>query len=106
VRVLLDESLPRPLAKLLVGHDVRTVRQAGWVGLENGELLSSAARAFDVVITADQNIEHQHNLAALPIAVVVLVADTNRIESLEPLVPELLIVLETIPPKILRRVGV
>jgi hypothetical protein len=105
VRVLLDESLPRPLAKLLVGHDVRTVRQAGWVGLENGELLSRAASAFDVVITADQNIEYQQNLATLPIAVVVLVADTNRIESLEPLVPELLIVRETIPPKILLRVG-
>jgi hypothetical protein len=59
-----------------------------------------------VVVTADQNIEFKQNLAKPPIAVVVLVADTNRIESLEPLVPKLLTVLATLPPKTLLRVGV
>ncbi len=43
-----------------------------------------AAERFDVVLTADQNIEFQQNLNTLPIAVVVLVADSNRLESLEP----------------------
>jgi hypothetical protein len=105
VRVLLNESLPRPLANLLVGHDARTVSQAGWVGLENGALLLKAANMFDVVVTADQNIEFQPNLSMLPIAVVVLIADTNRIESLEPLVPKLLTVLETVAPKTLIRVS-
>lgn len=105
MRVLLDESLPRPLAKLLVGHDVRTVSQAGWIGLKNGALLALAANTFDVVVTADQNIDFQQNLSTLPIAVVVLVADTNRIESLAPLVPKLLTTLETVPPKTLLRIG-
>jgi hypothetical protein len=59
----------------------------------------------DVVVTADQNIEFQQNLSTLPIAVVILVADTNRIESLERLVPELLRVLESLPPKTLLRIG-
>ena len=104
MRVLLDESLPRPLAKLLIGHDVRTVSQAGWIGLKNGALLAKAADSFDVVVTADQNIEFQQNLSTLPIAVVVLVANTNRIESLEPLVPELLTILKTLAPRTLRRV--
>jgi hypothetical protein len=104
VRVLLDESLPRPLAKKIVGHHARTVSQMKWTSLGNGELLKQAAAAFDVLLTADQNIEFQQNLTTLPIAVVVLVADSNRLESLEPLVPTLLQALETIKPRTLVRV--
>lgn len=105
MRLLLDESLPRPLADLLVGHDVRTVTQMGWTRLSNGALLRQAAQTFDALLTADQNIEFQQNLRALPMAVVVLVAESNRIESLEPLVAEVLRVLETLRPKVLVRVG-
>ena len=105
MRVLLDESVPRPLGQLLVGHDVRTVTQLRWTGITNGELLTRAAEFFDVVLTADQNIEFQQNLARLPVAVLVLAAKTNRIESLEPLVSEVLAILETLQPKTLRRVG-
>jgi hypothetical protein len=105
VRILLDESLPRPLAKLLIGHDVRSVTELQWTGLKNGELLLKAVDSFDAVLTADQNIEFQQNLTKLPVAVVVLVANTNRIESLEPLVPELLQALKALQPKTLLRVG-
>jgi hypothetical protein len=105
MRVLLDESLPRPLAKLLAGHDVRTVVEVGWASIENGELLRRAADAFDVLITADQNLEFQQNLRTLPVAVLVLVAESNRLESLEPLVPALLDALKTLPPRELLRVG-
>ncbi len=105
MRILLDESLPRPLSRLLAGHDVQTVTQMGWTGLSNGELLRQAANSFDAVLTADQKIEFQQNLGALPIAVVVLVARSNRIESLEPLLPELLKVLAVLQPRQLVRVG-
>lgn len=105
MRVLLDESLPRPLGRLLVGHAVRTVGQAGWTSFKNGVLLRLAAIDFDVLITADQNIEFQQNLEALPLAVVVLVAESNRLESLEPLVPQILDALKVLEPKKLIRVG-
>ena len=105
MRVLIDESLPRALSRLLAGHHVQTVTQMGWTGLSNGELLHQAADSFDAVLTADQNIEFQQNLTALPIAVVVLVAPTNRIESLQPLLPELLRVLAVLQPRQLVRVG-
>jgi hypothetical protein len=36
----------------------------------------------------DQSIEFQQHLATMPIAVVVLIADSNRLESLKPLVPD------------------
>jgi len=63
MRVLLDEQLPRQLAPLLVGHEVRTVQQMGWAGLTNGELLKKAVAArFQVFLTADRNLEFQQNL--------------------------------------------
>ena len=67
MRVLLDEQLPRQLARHLIGHDVGTVQQQGWAGLTNGELLRRAAdNAWEVFLTADQNIEFQQNLAGCP----------------------------------------
>ena len=105
MRLLLDESLPPPLADLLPSHDVRTVTQMAWTSLTNGELLRQAAAQFDAVLTADQNIEFQQNLKTLPIAVVVLVSASNRLESLEPLVPDVLKVLSTLQPRTLVRVG-
>ncbi len=87
MRVLLDEQLPRHLARELIGHDVRTVRQQGWTGLGNGELLKRAtADGFEVLLTADRSIQFQQNLASVRIAVVVLVAPTNDLQDLLPLV--------------------
>ena len=106
MRVLLDESLPRDLGRDLTGHEVRTVRQAGWAGLANGNLLTRAAGQFDVLVTGDRNLEYQQNRADLPIPVVILIAISNRIESLRPLVPELLQVLMRIGPGQILHVGI
>ena len=83
MRILLDESLPQELQDELPGHSVLTVRGSGWSGLKNGELLRHAADLFDVFVTADQNLQFQQNLSKLPIAVLVLVAPSNRMEALE-----------------------
>jgi hypothetical protein len=90
MRILLDESLPRRLSGELPGHSVKTVSEMGWSSVENGELLRRAADQFDVFLTADQNLQFQQNLSALQLAVVVFVAQTNKLEHLRPLVPELL----------------
>jgi hypothetical protein len=103
VRILLDESLPRRFAALLAGHEVSTVQKMGWAGIRNGELLRLAAAEFDVFLTPDQNLPFQQNLAELPLAVIVLVAPTNRLESLQELAPELLEILpKAVPGKALR----
>ena len=78
----------------------------GWAGKRNGELLQLAATGFDALLTADQNLEHQQDLRALPVAVIVLVAPTNRIESLRPLIPALLQALRILAPRQLVHVGV
>jgi hypothetical protein len=60
VRILLDEQLPRQLARELTGHVVRTVQSQGWAGLGNGELLERAAETgFEVFLTANQNLQYQ-----------------------------------------------
>lgn len=105
MRILLDESLPRDLGQEIPGHEVTTVQKAGWAGLENGELLRRAAERFDVLVTGDQNIDFQQNPTQVPMAVVILVAASNRIESLRPLVSELLRVLAHVPPRGFVRVG-
>lgn len=105
MRILLDESLPIELRDELPPHAVRSVQEMGWTALKNGELLRRAADQFDVFVTADQNLQYQQNLRVLPIAVAVLVADNNRIQSLKPLVPRLLAVLATLEPRTLFRVG-
>jgi hypothetical protein len=106
VHVLLDESLPRQLARELTGHEVRTVPQQGWAGLKNGELLRRAvAKRFEVFITADQNLEYQQNLAASGLGVVVMAARTNRLPDLLPLVPAVLEALTSVRPGEVIRVG-
>jgi len=104
MRILLDESLPYDLARLILDHQVLTVRQEGWASVTNGKLLALAATKFDAFITADRNLEFQQNLAKLPIVVVVLVARKNRVQDLEPLQPKLAEVLNHLVPCTLRTV--
>ena len=72
MRVLLDECVPRPLQKLLTGHQVSTVQQAGWGGISNGELLQRAEGQFDAFITADKNLRYQQKLSSRKIGIVEL----------------------------------
>jgi hypothetical protein len=54
VRVLLDEQLPRRLARYFAGHDVSTVQRQGWAGLKNGDLLRRAAEPGRAVRIGDR----------------------------------------------------
>lgn len=99
MKLLLDEHLPHQFRQEIVGHDVYSVTYMGWNGVENGELLLRAAsHGFDAVITNDGGVEHEQNLDSLVVAVVFLNAAANTLESLRPLVPELLAALENLQP--------
>jgi hypothetical protein len=106
VRAILDESLPRPLAREIPGHDVATVRQQGWAGLGNGELLRRMADAgFGALVTADRSLEYQQNIARAGIGLVVLRSRSNRIEDLLPLAPRIVEALTTMRPGQVVHVG-
>jgi hypothetical protein len=88
--VLLDECVDRRLAADIQGHDVKTVPEAGWAALKNGDLLSRAQLEFDVFVTTDRNLPFQQDLSRFSIAIIVLRARSNRVIDLRRLVPELL----------------
>jgi hypothetical protein len=99
MRILIDECAPRRLRQELPGHDVHTVAEMGWSGKKNGELLQLMARqSFEVLLTVDQSIRHQQNLQAAGVAVVVLIAPSNRLADLLPLMPSVLSALGSIKP--------
>ena len=96
MRVLLDESLPERLRHFLSGHEVATVRWMGWSSTKNGKLLDLAQSGFDVLLTADQSLPFQQDLSNRQIAVIVLAGPDNQLETLQPLVPDVLRAIETI----------
>jgi hypothetical protein len=99
MRILLDECVPRPLKRELSGHDVHTVVEMGWSGKKNGELLAlMAPENFEVFLTVDQNLSYQQNLLAMKIAVIVMIAPTNKLVDLLPLMPSVHTALTTIQP--------
>jgi len=99
MRILLDECVPRPLRRALADHDVHTVVEMGWAGKRNGELIQLLqTETFAVFLTTDQNLRYQQNLRELSMAVVVLVAPTNRLDDLVPLMPQVRTVLAAIQP--------
>lgn len=68
----------------------------GWSGTKNGALMKLAKGQFEIFVTADQNLKFQQNLAYAEIAVIVLVARNNRIESLSPLMSQVNALLSSI----------
>jgi predicted nuclease of predicted toxin-antitoxin system len=97
MKLLLDENLPRKLKLDLYMHDVFTVRDMGWEGTGNGDLLQLMIQnGFQVLITFDKNLQHQQNFEKHPVAVVLLVAESNQYKNLKPLVSSVLANLETI----------
>lgn len=92
MRILLDECLPKDLAKKLPGHQVKTVPQAGWASVSNGKLLKLIADSglFDLFITMDKNLPRQNQISNFPFAIVILRAKSNRLEHVFPFAPEIL----------------
>ena len=95
MKLLLDENVPRQL-KLHISkagdlpHEVYTVREKGWNGKSNGELLQlMLSDGFDGLITADKNLQHQQNFDKYPIPVIVLSAYRLTFKYFQPLIPKL-----------------
>ncbi len=106
MRLLLDECVPRPLKRELAGHDVSTAVEQGWSSKRNSELLRlMVTEGFEAFLTVDQNLEFQQNVAGSGIAVVVVVARTNRLKELRPFVPAILDALRRVNKGEVIRVG-
>ncbi len=70
MKILIDESLPRYLKRVLTDHETRTAQEMGWAGIKNGELLRLAELDFEVFLTADKNIRYQQNLQGRKLVII------------------------------------
>ncbi len=98
MRVLLDENLPQGLKRDLLAHDVSTVPEMGWAGTSDADILKLAGSQFDVLVTADRNLEFQNDVAAADVGVVVVMVRDTRLQTVRLAVPAVLRALETIRP--------
>jgi len=73
------------------------VRDAGFSGKENGELIALAEKQqFNVLITIDKNICYQQNIAGRNIAILIIRAASNDLDDIRPHVPQVLAALRSI----------
>jgi len=72
MRILFDQGTPVPLKDELFGHEIKTVFQLGWSNLSNGALIALAEESFDLLITTDQQLRYQQNLAGRKLRIAVL----------------------------------
>lgn len=105
MKLLLDECVVRDLKKDLAGHEVATVVEAGFGGLENGKLLRAASSNFDVLITVGRNLPFQQNIASLQISVLILIGSGITYADLRPLIPKVLKQLSLVQPGKIYRIG-
>lgn len=87
MKLLLDECTPHVLRRLLTGFEIKTVQDQGWSGIKNGALLRLAEGRFDVLITSDQNLRYQQNLAKRQLAIIQL--PTNQVPLVKELAPQI-----------------
>ena len=86
---MFDENMPRLLRLDLPEFEVRTVQEENWSSLKNGVLLRQAQEKFDVLVTADKQLEFQQNIAQFDIAVVVAAAQSTRLHHMRLILPML-----------------
>jgi len=95
MRLLLDENLPKQLKSDFRDHEIYSVRDKGWNGIKNGELLKLLLENdFDALLTFDKNLQHQQNFEKYSLTVFVLSARINRYEELTKLTPQIQVILE------------
>ena len=76
MKILFDQGTPVPLRRHLAGHSVDTAFERGWSDLHNSVLLERADEdGYRLLITTDQNLRHQPNLAGKQLAVIVFAFD-------------------------------
>lgn len=91
MRILLDENLPQQLkGDFGKDYDVKTVRDMGWLGKKNGELLGLIVfNGFDFFVTIDKNLRYQQNLDRIELKIFLLLATNNRRETLQGFVEKI-----------------
>ena len=87
MRIIIDECVPSIVKRGLSERKIVSVQDAGWAGVENGELLRLVSAEFDVFITSDKNLKHQQNLSAFELSIILL--PSNQVPAVKALLPQI-----------------
>ena len=95
MKLLPDENLLKRLKLDFFEHEVYTIRDKGWNGIKNGELLKlMIEESFDALLTFDKNLQHQQNFSKYTLTVFVLTATINTYIKLTNLTPKVKVYLD------------
>lgn len=90
MKLLLDENLPRRLKQDFPEYEIYTVRDLGWNGIKNGQLMKlMIENGFHALMTFDKNLQHQQNFKKYSLTVFVLSAISNTYNVLTLLTPKI-----------------
>ena len=103
MRILFDVNIPEPLRSYFAEDSVDTANEKGWARVRNGNLLDNAEKdGYEVLITADQNMRYQQNMASRQLAVIVLLS--NRWPRVQLRIEDIRAALEGMDPGEVREV--
>lgn len=86
MKILLDENMPAKV-KYDFGEnfEIHTVKDMGWLGMKNGELLNLATiNGFDIFLTLDKNLKYQQSINKFDLKFIVLLSVNNKHQTLQP----------------------
>lgn len=99
MRFLLDECVDRRCAPYFgSSHEVLHVKDVGWTGIRNGELLKRASAEFDVFVTVDSNMRFQTSAKGLVLRIAVFSLDSQGLEDYQRPIQRLLDNLDDLAP--------
>jgi predicted nuclease of predicted toxin-antitoxin system len=104
MRVLVDECVDPRVKRLFADHESATVHEKQWDTLDDGALLAAAQDQFDVLLTIDNGLEFQQNIAKFRLGVVVVHVPKNQIAHYEAIQQEILLAIENVRPGEVRHV--
>lgn len=81
MRTLLDENVPAELSPKFKTLQAVHIEEIGRKGAKNGELLSIARQDFEILITFDKGLPHQHDHRGQKLRILVLRLPDNKKET-------------------------
>jgi len=99
-------SAYRLISVTFENHECPSAEWAGLKGFKNDELVRAAELAgYEVLLTVDQGMRHQQNIARRRISVIAIHAKTNQLEDLLPLLQAIQDALRTAKPGQTQTIG-
>jgi len=97
MKILLDECVDWRLKFEFKGYAAYSVKEMGWAGKKNGDLMKAASdNGFTVFVTIDKKIRYQQNLSRYNHAIIILDHHRSTLRYLKPLVAKAVAIMKQV----------